>query len=255
MEEKNKFLNFALAGLVCAFVAISLVFCVSLAIRMALAPMVQVLKESARISARVTALEAEVNRLKQQPVGRQALPPVPQEDYTTVYDVHVGDSYALGKPDARITIVEFSDFQCPFCAKFHPVLHDVQQAFPDDVRLVLKNYPLAFHPNARPAARAAFAAGIQGKYFEMVALLMANAADLSGAKYVELAGKLGLNVEQFSRDLKDREAEFDKKIDADSALGDKVDVKGTPTYFINGRKTRARDIKQWTAEVEALLKK
>ncbi len=255
MEEKNKFLNFALAGLICAFIAISLVFCVSLAIRVALAPMAQGLRESVQLAARVTALETEVNRLKQQPYGRQAIPPVPQEDFTTVYDVPAGDSYVLGKPDAKVTIVEFSDLQCPFCAKFHPVVREVQKAFPDDVRLVLKNYPLVFHPNARPAAKAALAAGAQGKYFEMVALLMANATDLSDAKYVELAGKLGLNVAQFSKDLKDRDAEFEKRITADMALADKADVHGTPTYFLNGKKTRARDIKQWTAEVQALLKK
>ena len=255
MEEKNKFLNFALAGLICAFVALSLVFCVSLAIRMALAPMAQVLRDSAQVTSRVAALETEVVRLRQQLVARPAMPALPQEDLTKVYDVPAGDSYALGKPDAKVTIVEFTDFQCPFCARFHPVVRELQKAFPDDVRVVLKNYPLSFHPNARPAAKAAFAAGVQGKYFEMVDLLMANVTDLSGARFVEFAGKLGLDVEQFSKDLKDRDAEFDTRVAADMALADKADVRGTPTYFINGKKTRARDIKAWTAEVQALLKK
>ncbi len=255
MEEKNKFLNFAIAGLICAFVAISLVFCVSLAIRIALTPMAQVLRESGQLAARVAALEAEVNRLKQQPFNRQAVPPIPSEDLTKVYDVPAGDSYMLGKAAARVTIVEFSDFQCPFCAKFHPAVRELQKAFPDDVRVVLKNYPLPFHPNARPAAKAALAAGVQGKYFEMADLLMANAADLSDARYVEFAGKIGLNVEQFRKDLKDRDAEFEKKIAVDMLLADNVDVHGTPTYFLNGKKTRARDIRQWTAEVQDLLKK
>jgi protein-disulfide isomerase len=119
----------------------------------------------------------------------------------------------------------------------------------------LKNYPLQFHPNARPAAKAALAAGLQGKYYEMVSLIMENAADLSDAKYKECATKLGLNVDRFMKNLKEKDAAFDKKLDDDMALGNSSDVRGTPTYFLNGKKNMSRDLAGWKAAIDGILKK
>jgi protein-disulfide isomerase len=87
----------------------------------------------------------------------------------------------------------------------------------------------------------------------MVDLLIASGNELSEAKYKEIAGKVGINVDQFAKDLKDKDAEFEKKIEADIALGGQVDVRGTPTYFVNGKKTNARTSEALTAEIKALL--
>jgi len=240
--------------------------------KIATAPMADSLKDVGKLVARVDnlatridSLESEIKGFKKDLAERPQQPAVqpqqpepqqpPAEDMNKVYDIPVADSHVLGKPDAKITIVEFSDFQCPFCGRFHPLVGEAQKAFPNDVKVIIKNFPLGFHPNARPAAKVALAAGLQGKYFEMADLLLANGNDLSEAKYKELAGKVGINVDRFMKDLKDKDAEFEKKIEADIALGGQVDVRGTPTYFLNGKKTTARTSEQWKSEIDALLKK
>jgi protein-disulfide isomerase len=256
LEKKNYILNIIATALGAILVCASLVFAVSLGINIALAPVAASLKEVGALSGKVASLERELAELKKRPAERP-MPPQqpPAEDMNKVYDLPVADSFILGKADAKVTIMEFSDLQCPYCSRFHAPMKEALGAFPNDVKIVLKNYPLSFHPNARPAAKAALAAGIQGKYYEMIDLLFANNKDLSDAKYVELAGKLGLNVAQFSKDLKDKDAEFEKKIEADMQLGEKSDVRGTPTYFLNGKKTNARDLASWKAAIEAALKK
>jgi protein-disulfide isomerase len=254
MAVQDKALTVVVGSLIGVLVIGSFIFAVSLGINIAIAPLTVALKDVGKLTVRVDNLEAQVKGLKQVP-GRQAPQQPPAEDLSKVYDLPVADSYVLGKADAKITIVEFADFQCPFCARFHPLINEVYKAFPNDVKIIIKNYPLAFHPNARSAAKAAFAAGEQGKYFEMADLVIAGGADLSDEKYKEFAGKIGLNVERFVQDMKGKDAAFEKKIEADVALAGKSDVRGTPTYFINGKKTSARSPEAWTAEIQALLKK
>src|SRR6185503_19498824 len=87
----------------------------------------------------------------------------PAEDPNKVYQVPIGNAYAKGPADSPVTIVEFSDFQCPFCSQAKDLVKQITDAYPKDVRFVFKNYPLPFHPNAMPAAKAAIAAGKQGK--------------------------------------------------------------------------------------------
>jgi protein-disulfide isomerase len=210
------------------------------------------------LEARLAALESEVKELKARPSGQapqQQPPQPPSEDMNKVYDIPVADSYILGPKDAPVTITVFEDFQCPFCSRFYPAAIEGQKAFPDKVRIIVKHFPLAFHNMARPAAKAALAAGEQGKFYEMGDLILANAAALSDDKFKELAGKAGLNVDQFLKDLKDKDAVFEKKIQADMDLGGKVDVRGTPTYYLNGKKSNSRTGDAWKAEIAALLKK
>ena len=259
MAAKNKVFRIIVGAIVGIFVIVSFIFSVTLGINIAIAPLAVALKDVGKLTVRVDALESQLKAVKQDAANRpQPQQPQPQqppaEDLSKVYDIPVADSYVLGKADARITIVEFADFQCPFCARFHPFINEVYKAFPNDVKIVVKNFPLGFHPNARPAAKAALAAGLQGKYFEMADLLIANGNALSEEKYKEFAGKIGLNVEQFLKDLKDKDADFEKKLEADMNLAGKVDVRGTPTYFLNGKKTNARSTEDWKAEVQALLK-
>jgi protein-disulfide isomerase len=215
------------------------------------------------LKARVAALENNLNQMRtmmanaarpQQPTPQQPMPQAPpQEDMNKVFPLPLEGSYVFGNPNAPATIVTFTDYQCPFCSRFYPGAHDVVKALPDKVKLVIKHFPLGFHQMAKPAAKAALAAGLQGKFYEMSDLLFQNAAALSDDKFKELAKQAGLNVDQFTKDLKDKDAEFEKKIQADMMLAGNSDVRGTPTYFLNGKKSNARDLEAWKKEVEAAV--
>jgi len=209
-----------------------------------------------KLEGRLNSLEAKIQMAAAQPQAqRPQQPQQPEIDLTTVHEIPVADSYVLGKADAPITIVEFTDLQCPFCSRFHGPISETLKAYPDKVKVILKNFPLPFHPQACPAAKAALAAGLQGKYFEMVDLILQNQQVLSDEKYKEFAGQLGLKVDKFLKDIQDNGAAWDKRFDAETELGNKVGVRGTPTYFLNGKQSMARTAEQWKAEVEALLKK
>jgi protein-disulfide isomerase len=184
----------------------------------------------------------------------------PPEDYTKVYDLNTAGGHVRGKKDAPITVVEFTDLQCPFCARFHSLSTDLLAAFPDKVKYVMKNYPLPFHKMAMPAAKAALAAGDQGKYFEMVDMILDNNRKLSDPQFTkdsfkDFAAKIGLNVDQFEKDLKEKDAQYAKMIQQDMMDAQKAQVRGTPTFFLQGHKTRARDITAFKAEIENELKK
>ncbi len=186
------------------------------------------------------------------PGGPQGFPP--QEDPSKVYKIGMGQSSMEGKKDAKVTIVEFSDFQCPFSQRFHPVINDVLKAYPNDVNYVLKNFPLGFHPNAKPAAKASLAAREQGKYWEMVETLFDAKGNLAEENFKEYAKKIGLNVDKFMKDFKERDAEWEKVIAEDMSMAGSVSVGGTPTFFINGKKTMARDLQGYKTEIDAILK-
>lgn len=170
--------------------------------------------------------------------------------------VPVGDSPILGNPDAPITIVDFSSLQCPFCARGNETLQLILEQYPDAVRIVSKSFPLEFQPQSRAAARAALAAGEQGKYWEMRALLFENMQLFSTIDMtqlvVDLATQLGLDVEQFRADL--QKPELDASITQDLALGNALGVRGTPHYFINGvRISGAQPFQAFDAVINHLL--
>ncbi|HBR14210.1 MAG TPA: hypothetical protein DD723_01515 [Candidatus Omnitrophica bacterium] len=185
-----------------------------------------------------------------QQAQRQGPPP---EDYTKIYDIPVDHSPVRGNPNAPVTIVAFNDYQCPFSARFHPVILDVLKAYPDKVNFIIKNFPLSFHPQAIPGAKAVLAAGGQGKYFEMADALLADNKDLSEERFKKEAEKLGLNVEKFMKDYKDNDARWQDIIQKDLTLGQNVNVQGTPTFYINGHKSSARDLDSWKKEIDNVL--
>ncbi len=178
----------------------------------------------------------------------------PSEDFNKVYKIDAGNSLVQGTKEAKVTIVEFSDFQCPFSQRFHPIFMEVVKAYPSDVNYVFKNYPLGFHPQAKPAAKASLAAREQGKYWEMVEELFLSGKELSEDKFKELAGKLGLDVEKFMKDYKEKDAQWEKLLAEDFTLAQSVAVGGTPTFYINGKKTSARDVAGLKQEIETILK-
>ncbi len=138
-----------------------------------------------------------------------------------------------GPKDAWITIVEFADFQCPFCAEAEPVLQQVLQIYSKEVKLVYRHFPLASHPQAKVAAEAAECAAQQGKFWEYHAQLWANASQLSPGRLRALAEELRLDVQAFGTCLDTGKTRA--RIQQDLADGGEAGVTGTPTFFINGR--------------------
>lgn len=166
---------------------------------------------------------------------KRVAPPQPapaQAPATAAYVPIRPDDPVMGPATAKITIVEFSDFQCPFCGRAEPTIKQVMDTYKDNVRLVWKHQPLSFHPNAMPAAEAAEAAREQGKFWEMHDLMFANQAALSPTKYEEWATQIGLNMDQFKASIEAHKNQH--RIQEDAALGTASGATGTPTFLING---------------------
>ncbi|HBR14087.1 MAG TPA: hypothetical protein DD723_00890 [Candidatus Omnitrophica bacterium] len=218
----------------------------------------QLLLRQQVLEGRIAVLESQWKDLEKALKGvgedrrEQAGPP--SEDYSKIYDISVDHSFVRGNQEAPVTIVEFVDFQCPFCARFHIPVSETLKAYPGKVKYIVKNFPLSFHPMARPAAKASFAAGEQGKYWEMVDVLLENGGGLSEAKFEELAKGIGLDVNKFMKDYKENDAKYNEFINKDLQLGGQVQVRGTPTFYINGRKTMARDLEGFKTEIDEILK-
>ena len=158
----------------------------------------------------------------------------PKADDNAVYKVPVGDSPAKGPADALVTIVEFSEFQCPFCSRVNPTMAKIRETYGDKVRVVFKHNPLPFHKDAFPAAIASEAAGKQGKFWEMHDKLFANQRALKTENLEAYAQEIGLDMAKFKADMQDKGLEA--KVKADMALAAKIGARGTPNMFINGRK-------------------
>lgn len=137
-----------------------------------------------------------------------------------------------GADDADITIVDYSEFQCPFCGRSRGTLDELAKRYEGKIRIVYKNFPLDFHPEAVPAAKAAYAAHKQGKFWEFHDVMFANQQNLSDELYVKTARELGLDVEKFNADRNSDAAE--EAVKQDAADGAEVGVRGTPFFLING---------------------
>jgi len=140
---------------------------------------------------------------------------------------------ARGPANAPIEMIEFSDFQCPFCLKANPTVNQVLSAYGDRIRFVYRHYPLPNHPNARPAAEAAQCANEQGKFWPYHDQLFARGGRLSDAELKTAAGEVGLDAAAFDRCVATHKYKAD--VDADIAAGDEAGVTGTPAFYINGR--------------------
>jgi len=154
-------------------------------------------------------------------------------DPNKVYDIAAGDAPSRGPKNAKVTILHYFDYQCPFCVRVSPTLDQLLKDYPNDVRVVYKMHPLSMHPNAMPAAEAAMAANAQGKFDPMHEKLFANSTALSREKYLQIASEIGLDVKKFTSDLDAHT--YKAKIDAEAAEAVKVGATGTPASFVNGR--------------------
>jgi protein-disulfide isomerase len=177
----------------------------------------------------------------------------PEAD-TTVYKVEPGSAPSKGPKNAPLTMIIFSDFQCPFCTRVEPTLAAIEKEYAGKVRQVWKNYPLPFHNNAEPAAEAAMAADAQGKFWEMHDKLFANQQNLDRPSLEKYAQELGLNMAKFKADLDTQK--YKAVIESDTKEGSAVGVTGTPAVFINGRKIAgAYPLETFKKIVEAELSK
>lgn len=147
-------------------------------------------------------------------------------------DVSVDDDPSMGSKNAPVTIVEFTDYQCPFCAKARPTVKQLIAEYGDKVYYVLRDYPLDFHPNAKKAAEAAQCAGDQGKYWEYSDMIWANQGTIDPANLKKFAADLKLDTKKFDACLDT--GKYTAEVEKDFADGNKAGVSGTPSFFING---------------------
>jgi protein-disulfide isomerase len=165
-----------------------------------------------------------------------------------------GDAPSRGNPKAPVTIVMYSEFQCPFCSRVIPTLGELQALYPEDVRFVWRNLPLPFHEAAGLAAEAAMAAGEQGKFWPMYDRLFANQDRLDPPALLEHAKAVGLDVGKFKAALDS--GKFRERVDADVALAKAANINGTPTFLINGELFMgAQPLPAFKQKVEAALAK
>jgi protein-disulfide isomerase len=199
---------------------------------------------------------ADVYAELQKEAGKAPPPSAPAapEPARVVTDINVTGAPVLGPKNAPITIIAFSDFQCPFCSRVVPTLHELEKQYAGKIKVVFKNQPLPFHNNARPAAMAAMAANEQGKFWEMHDKLFANQQGLDRPSLDRYAQEIGLDVGKFKSALDSNK--FDAYITADSNEGMRVGANGTPTFFINGRQlVGAQPVEAFKAIIDDELKK
>ena len=161
----------------------------------------------------------------------------PQQDTRLLDDpvsIPVAGAPAIGPSNAPVTLIEFSDFQCPYCVKAVPQLHALLEAYPTQIKLIFKEYPLEIHSQAAFAALAAEAANKQGKFWPMHDALFAHRQDLSRSSVLAIAKGLGLDMKRFEADLDSPQTK--QTVVRDIQDGDRAGVEGTPTLFINGQR-------------------
>jgi protein-disulfide isomerase len=174
---------------------------------------------------------AKLDAIGKMPAAQPQRPQGP--DPSKVYAAPVGDSPAKGPKDAWVTIVEWSDFQCPFCSRVTETLSQIEKTYGNDVRLVFKTNPLPFHNRALPAANAALCANEQGKFWPMHDVLFKNQQALEDNNLEQYAKDAGLNVGRWKQCYADKK--FENKIKDEQNVGNTLGARGTPAFFINGR--------------------
>ncbi len=166
------------------------------------------------------------------PTAAQAPPGQPAAPTGPVYVEVPGDTPVKGAPNAKVTIVEFSDFQCPFCSRVNPTLKQIQDTYGNDVRIAFRHLPLPFHKDAPLAAEASMAAHEQGKFWQMHDALFANNKALKREDLEKYAQEIGLDMNKFKAALDS--GKYKAKVEADAKAANSVGARGTPAFFING---------------------
>jgi protein-disulfide isomerase len=168
-------------------------------------------------------------------------------------DVKLGDAPVMGPASAKVTVIAFSDFQCPFCSRAVPTLKQIETDYKGKIRVAFKQMPLPFHDKAHLAAEAALAANEQGKFWEMHDKLFANQQALDRPNLDKYAEDLGLNMSKFKAALDS--GKFKDRVDREAKEGAAVGATGTPTFFINGTKlVGAQPVEAFKTAIDKELK-
>jgi protein-disulfide isomerase len=165
--------------------------------------------------------------------------------------ISVDDDPSRGGPNAPVTVVEFTDFQCPACAAMQPVIDEVLKTYGDKVRFVVRDFPLPTHANARKAAEAANAAHAQGKFFEYAALLFKRQNALDNGSLKKYASELGLDRKRFDAALDN--GAYAAEVSHDIQHGEIYGIDSTPTIFINGVKLRTLSAEALRTSIDGAL--
>ena len=177
-----------------------------------------------------------------------------QKPKPPVVDIAVGDAPVMGPKNAKVTIIEFSDFECPFCARAAKTVDEVKKKYKGKVRVAFKNYPLDFHPNAKKAAEAALCAGDQGKFWQYHDTLFDNQRKLTIPDLESFAKAKKLDMGKFNECLSSNK--YAQLVANDMKEGEKVGVRATPTFFINGRLlSGARPLEDFVEVIDEELEK
>jgi protein-disulfide isomerase len=207
----------------------------------------------AAVAERLTAIEtklADLEKARAAAPARGERPTLAPAEALKV--IQVSGAPIRGNPDAPVTIVEYGDFQCPYCEKSRPTLQQILETYPKEVRLVYKHFPLSFHRDAMNAHKASLAAGEQGKFWEMHDLIFAHPRRLAPEKMREHAQALKLDMARFDADYASERVA--KKIEADQAEGRRALVRGTPAFFVNGKMiSGAQPFEAFKREIDAAL--
>jgi protein-disulfide isomerase len=145
------------------------------------------------------------------------------------------NDHFFGNPNALLELVEYGDYECPYCGRAYPIVKDIKQQLGNDIQFVFRNFPLSkIHPHAFSAAVATEAAGLQGKFWEMHDIVFENQKTLDAEDVFLFANTLGLDIERFKNDIQQRS--LTDKVEKDFESGMRSGVNRTPTFFINGEK-------------------
>ena len=168
------------------------------------------------------------------------------------YEITLGESPAKGPRNAPVTIVEFSDFQCPGCKTYQGLLNQVLRLYPNDVKLVYKQFPLAdIHAHAVNAAKAALAAARQGRFWEMHDMIYENQDELGMDKLKQYAQKVGLDVIRWERDFSSSEVK--QQLSREGDEGRAAGVDSTPSFFVNGRRITQGTLEEFKLLIQEAL--
>jgi len=170
-----------------------------------------------------------------------------------VYDIPAGKSPVIGSPKAPVSVVAFLDLQCPYCARVYPTLQQLLAKYPNDVKLIIKHYPLPMHRFAEKAAQAVLAADKQKKYDALLEVLFANFNKLNDQTIAQYAQEAGLDMKKYNKDMAD--AAVAAIIAADKQLAQQLKVRAVPTLFVDGTAAKARSIEALSQMVEQAKQK
>lgn len=165
--------------------------------------------------------------------------------------IDIKNSPFKGNADAPVTIIEYTDFQCPYCARLQSLFDELLRLYPKQIKIVYKNFPLRGHPNAGKAAAIVMAAHLKGDFWPIHNRLFENYRRLNDARLAEIRSEFGFNTPEFEKLMNSKQVQ--EMIRSDIAQGKSVGVKGTPTVYINGKRVKNKSLEGLKQAVDQAL--